>query len=240
MGKGLEFAVEDGADSAVLEKIKKVVSLDNLRDRATGCIELLADNDIKYSEGMRDYLGKLAIEATNHALDTDSLTGAKNRGYLDSSLAGHYKAARTEHDSASVLMIDIDYFKRVNDSYGHQKGDEVLRRVSEIVTKVMRDSDTFARYGGEEFLAILPNTDLAGGLILAKKINKVIARENILPKGEKLTVSIGVAELDEGDDDFSGVIGRADQALYKVKNGGRNGSGYLDSRDVLRGYSAKA
>ena len=170
------------------------------------------------------------LECVNHKLaelsTTDALTGIRNRRYFDQMLEREFNRARREREQLSILMLDIDYFKRVNDEYGHQVGDDVLRQVAKILRKVVhRTTDLIARYGGEEFAIILPNTDVAGAYLVAEKIRKDIADQQLSAEGHSfsMTVSLGLM----GDEPKSGDsadywLKEADDALYKAKESGRN------------------
>jgi diguanylate cyclase (GGDEF)-like protein len=123
-------------------------------------------------------------------------------------------------------MLDIDHFKSINDTYGHQQGDNVLQELSKIMKKNMRDIDVVARYGGEEFAIILPETDLEGACIAAERLRKDIEDNTLLQiKGKKIpvTISIGIAtHPDHKIKDTNDIIRKADIALYNAKNSGRN------------------
>jgi len=120
------------------------------------------------------------------------------------------------------LVIDIDHFKLVNDTFGHQKGDEVLRRLGGIFHDTVRSCDYVARYGGEEFIAMLPEVGTAGGREVAERIRARVARESINRKGDRITVSIGMAMFAEHGDSPELLFQKADQALYAAKASGRN------------------
>jgi diguanylate cyclase (GGDEF)-like protein len=170
------------------------------------------------------------LESVNEKLaelsTTDALTGVRNRRYFDQMLEREFNRARREREQLSILMLDIDYFKRVNDEYGHQVGDDALRRVANVLREVLyRTTDFVARYGGEEFAIILPNTKVAGAYIVAEKIRKMIAKQQFDAAGItfSITVSIGIM----GDEPSSGIsadfwLKEADDALYKAKEEGRN------------------
>lgn len=151
---------------------------------------------------------------------TDRLTGLYNRLKLDEVL--HYEIAQTKRYETplSIIIIDIDHFKSVNDTYGHQTGDMVLIEAAQILRSCSRASDTSGRWGGEEFLIILPNTNLSGALEAAEKIRMAIENYPFSVVGQK-TASFGVSEFlaNENENSF---IERADQALYRAKSGGRN------------------
>ncbi|MFT6899034.1 MAG: diguanylate cyclase (GGDEF)-like protein [Paraglaciecola sp.] len=164
---------------------------------------------------------------------TDGLTGVPNRMQLDTSLNRAWYAAIRGHHHLSLLMIDIDYFKRFNDTFGHVAGDECLKRVAQTIQNALhRDSDSMGRYGGEEFAVVLPFTDLQGAKLIGQHILEEIERLDIdNPKAKttkKVTVSIGVATLDPAQEiDYThaqpeDLIKRADKTLYRAKKQGRN------------------
>lgn len=156
----------------------------------------------------------------------DGLTGLKNRVFFDQTLKQEMKRALRTQSHLSLLFIDIDYFKKINDVHGHLAGDECLRRISSLLKELIRrDTDTVARYGGEEFAIILPNNNKEQAIIMAEKIRHKVEVMK-LPYGEThiaLTISIGVSsmvpELGMSEEAF---IERADNNLYKAKHNGRN------------------
>lgn len=151
---------------------------------------------------------------------TDRLTGLYNRLKLDEVLNYEIAQTRRYETPLSIIIIDIDHFKSVNDTYGHQTGDMVLIEAAQILRSCSRASDTSGRWGGEEFLIILPNTNLSGALEAAEKIRMAIENYPFSVVGQK-TASFGVSEFlaNENENSF---IERADQALYRAKTGGRN------------------
>ncbi len=153
--------------------------------------------------------------------DTDGLTGLFNRRYLDAALEKEWARARRYGLNLSVLMFDIDHFKRFNDEHGHDMGDVVLRQVAATFAQTLRDLDIPCRYGGEEFLGILPNTSCAGALRAAERLRVNI--EKLLVEGLRVTISVGVACLPGRDLESSqNIVERADAMLYQAKAGGRN------------------
>ena len=120
-----------------------------------------------------------------------------------------------------VLFMDIDYFKAINDTYGHDTGDQVLRHVATVLKDTLRESDFVARYGGEEFLAVLPETNAEGALRLAETVRQTVSR-HAFPVAERVTVSIGVAMATDQDKNEEVAVRRADTALYQAKADGRN------------------
>jgi diguanylate cyclase (GGDEF)-like protein len=156
----------------------------------------------------------------------DPLTMLGNRAALDSAIGRELPLAQRHHQDLSVLMIDVDYFKSINDSYGHDKGDQVLREIAKIIQNVCRETDMFFRYGGEEFLVILRNTNTQGAGIIAERLRQQIANTAIhLKEGGAIrpTVSIGISSLHHGcKEKAQDIFKRADVALYKAKSSGRN------------------
>ncbi|MDH3352183.1 MAG: sensor domain-containing diguanylate cyclase [Gammaproteobacteria bacterium] len=162
---------------------------------------------------------------------TDVLTGWHNRRYLLVRLNEELARARRDGSHLVCLMLDVDHFKRVNDSWGHAAGDAVLRELANRIDTQVRASDVAARYGGEEFVVLLPDTDKASGILLAERIRRAISvTEYRLPNGQSvaITASIGIAgttpEPDTEDLKTAGdsLIARADVALYRAKSNGRD------------------
>ncbi len=151
---------------------------------------------------------------------TDELTKLSNRRALAQRFLQEMQRARRHHNSIAFMMVDIDHFKQVNDTYGHLNGDAVLAELAQILVTGARESDVCARYGGEEFALILHETTESGARVLAERIRAKVAAATF-PGGLKLTISIGVAATDEAAL-FTQLIDRADQALYAAKQGGRN------------------
>jgi two-component system cell cycle response regulator len=162
---------------------------------------------------------------------TDVLTGWHNRRYLQVRIKEELARAQRDNANLVCLMLDVDHFKRVNDTWGHAAGDAVLREISQRVESQVRASDVAARYGGEEFVIILPNTNTDDGIRLAERIRGAISAAPVqLPNGEEtpVTVSIGIAGISPGREDRDlktlgdSLIARADVALYSAKSGGRD------------------
>ena len=151
---------------------------------------------------------------------TDNLTGTFNRNKFDEALSFEIQKAKAEGNSLSVILLDIDRFKNINDTYGHQAGDYVLKEIVDIITPSLKRLDIFARWGGEEFIILTPNTDVEGGRILAEKI-RVQLEKNIFNEVGYVTSSFGVAQY-HSSDSVDSLIERADRALYKAKKNGRN------------------
>ncbi len=153
----------------------------------------------------------------------DPLTGLVTRLYLKDELPGLIQRYQLSGLPLSAIFMDIDYFKRVNDTFGHGTGDEVLRAVARLMALSMRDSDTAVRYGGEEFLAVLPNCDVKGGHNTAERLRASVEDHNWehYAKGVAVTISLGVAQHRRGES-MAQWLRRADSALYSAKRAGRN------------------
>ncbi|MFO0644865.1 MAG: diguanylate cyclase [Polyangiales bacterium] len=159
----------------------------------------------------------------------DGLTGLWNRGYFNQRLADEISGYRRHGRDLSLVLIDVDHFKRVNDDYGHPFGDLVLQRIGETLAANSRGSDAACRYGGEELALVLPDTTADQAEIVAERIRRAISTIELRPKGSpvSVTVSLGIAsaaELVPGDEGVSAeaLVARADRALYAAKHGGRN------------------
>ena len=154
--------------------------------------------------------------------ERDSLTGSFNRRTLDQLAARECKVAGN-HKPLSVLFMDLDWFKRINDTHGHPCGDECLRKVAATLRAELRPQDVFGRYGGEEFLVLLPGQDAASARLVGERLREAVEAAVVDWQGEALrfTISIGMAVLREGDDPGK-LLARADKALYRAKREGRN------------------
>lgn len=151
---------------------------------------------------------------------TDALTRTVNRAKFDEIVQNEIHAFRTTYNPFSIIFFDIDHFKMVNDTYGHSRGDKVLISISALITRSIRQNDTFARWGGEEFIILLPSTRQHGATIIAEKFKELIASTHFEEVGH-VTCSFGVTEFTVGDDTQS-LLKRADEALYAAKKAGRN------------------
>jgi diguanylate cyclase (GGDEF)-like protein len=165
---------------------------------------------------------------------TDGLTGVHNRRFFDETLAQEIKRSERSGAPVALMMLDIDHFKRYNDRFGHQAGDEALRAVAQAVAREIRSVDFVARYGGEEFAVIMPATEGHAAAAVAERVRRAVESRNLrAPEGGPVTVSIGVAVYPEAGGDGPGLVAAADGALYAAKGDGRN-------RVVLAGTVASA
>lgn len=184
------------------------------------CITLFDATDA----GISQTALKEAMECLSESSNRDGLTGMYNRRYLEKRLSSEFDRGKRYDSNLSFIIFDLDHFKKVNDTYGHLAGDEVLCNVSRRINDLLRTADVLGRYGGEEFGIILPSTSMDGALILAERIRQVIAQTPIMYKeiAIPVTISIGVSELESGSPNYEHLIHCADLALYYGKENGRN------------------
>lgn len=160
-------------------------------------------------------------------LRNDPLTGVHNRRGLDEALKLMFAMLTRYKKDFSILMVDIDYFKQINDRHGHLRGDQILRELADLMVRTARDADVVTRYGGEEFSIVLPETTLEGACEFAERLRRKI-QETLT-----ITVSMGVAQA-RNDDSPSGLLDRADSALYTAKSDGRNCVYHSDAGITVR------
>ncbi|GFO65225.1 diguanylate cyclase response regulator [Geomonas paludis] len=168
---------------------------------------------------------KQANEQLKRLTNIDHLTGLFNRRYLAEVLEAEFFRAKRNRESLSLVIIDIDFFKQVNDTYGHQNGDVVLSSVAEVVQQQMRAYDSAARYGGEEFVLVFPGTALEGAVIAAERLRQAVIDHTFPHPLQDLTVTVsaGVATYPSTQvDNIDALFRRADEALYRAKQNGRN------------------
>ncbi len=173
-------------------------------------------------------INNIELEKANDQLEiiskTDGLTGLLNRKSWEDILQGEYERESRYHENCSLLMFDIDHFKKVNDNFGHPAGDEVIKQTADIVKASIRKSDVAGRYGGEEYVILLPHTSVDCAHILAERIRKKVEARPAFYENQEIpyTISIGVAEFHSSLKNPTHWIDCADQALYDSKQGGRN------------------
>ncbi|MFQ5644395.1 MAG: diguanylate cyclase [Thiogranum sp.] len=228
-------AFASGATDYLVKLPEKIELLARVRAHAKSYLaQKERDDAFRAMEKMQDQLSAINSELSHSNRELkrlssmDGLTGLANRRQFDETLEQEWQRAQRTELPLSLLFADIDYFKRYNDSYGHQAGDDCLRKVAASLQKtVHRPADLVSRYGGEEFVMILPDTTSEGALAVAEKVLANIAGLNIPHKNsdsaDRVTLSIGVATLhpEEGAG-CDTLIEAADQMLYKAKDNGRN------------------
>lgn len=173
-------------------------------------------------------VSRQALEKANQELGklsrTDHLTGLHNRGYWEQCLQLEFERYIRTQQPTSLIMLDIDHFKQVNDTQGHLAGDAVIRQLADIIRQMIRTTDIAGRYGGEEFAILLLNTSAANAEILAERLRYAVETQAIPYEGEKLmvTISLGIAAADNSFADYQSWLEKADQSLYQAKERGRN------------------
>ena len=205
------------------KEIKRILSTqsytaDAYTDQDTEALELLAAHAAIALENAQLFseIQELAI--------TDPLTKIFNRRHFFDMAEQDFDRSKRYHRPMSMIMMDIDHFKRVNDTYGHGVGDQVLQKIAAIYNHTLREVDIFARYGGEEFVVLLPETTATEAQLIAERLRQLIARTPIEITNQtlSLTISFGVVELDADCRNIEELIDRSDQALYQSKHNGRN------------------
>lgn len=175
----------------------------------------------RYNDRLRS-----SVRQTIELAVTDGLTGLNNRRYLDNHLKTLFNRAATRGRALSVCITDIDRFKQVNDTYGHDAGDEVLKEFARRIRSTVRGADLACRYGGEEFVVVMPDTDAAAAAMIAERLRDIIERTPFALPGSdvglSLTASLGIATNAPGVDTPEQLLKQADKALYEAKNSGRN------------------
>lgn len=209
-----------------------------VQNRVMGSLQLYTDTPQAFSGEDAQLLWILALsaeslitrdfgnEALLHLAFTDFLTGMKTRGYFEQQLELEIKRAERRNAPLSLLMIDLDFFKKLNDGYGHHVGDQLLRDLSTLLMKDMREIDTVARYGGEEFVIILPETNEAAAFHVAERLRRSVAKAKFFAGSpdhvEHLSISVGISVLGQDANFKKDLIETSDTALYEAKARGRN------------------
>jgi diguanylate cyclase (GGDEF)-like protein len=209
-----------------------------VQGRVLGSLQLFCEKGGSFSEEDARLLWTLALVAENlltreqanegllRFAFTDYLTGLRTRGSFEQQLDLEVKRSDRKGEQFSLLMVDIDHFKSLNDNYGHHVGDLVLRQVTSLLVKDMREVDTVARYGGEEFVIILPEAEEQEAIAVAQRLRKAVQNSDFQIEGldghEKLTISIGIAVYGRDATCRQKLIEYADAALYAAKSSGRN------------------
>lgn len=210
--------LEAGADDYLPKPYNEI----ELNARIYACLrtKALQDDLRQKNVQLEDMLKKVSVLAS-----TDYLTGLYNRRQFEIILKKEYLRAVRYKEPLTCFMVDIDHFKRINDTFGHNAGDAVLKEVSLTITTNLREIDLIARWGGEEFIIALPNTDEEGSLTPASRILKAVSEHHVslLPSEERITISIGIAAIPGPSiTTYEQLIHAADEALYTAKKNGRD------------------
>lgn len=180
----------------------------------------------KNLQSVRKEIEQVQQQRTNLEKETflDPLTRIPNRRAYDLRIKEELQRYHRYRQSFSLLLFDVDHFKKVNDSFGHWAGDKCLREAIKRIKPVMRDSDFLARYGGEEFVIILPGTDRESARAVAERLRVMIEKTHFMFQGQEipLTISIGVTETESSDTNQQVLFSRVDAAMYQAKRSGRN------------------
>jgi diguanylate cyclase (GGDEF)-like protein len=199
--------------------------------------EMVVDSSLNVASALTYVVLVLSLHATLIALVVgrlidelrklsmhDALTGLLNRRAIEETLHAQFRSSRRSGESFVVMMLDLDYFKRINDEFGHATGDLALKHVSALLLSALRDIDRLARFGGEEFVVLMPGATLAQAKPIAERLRALLVANPLLENGKQvpLSVSIGIAQWHGNDDDAPLLLQRADAALFQAKVQGRN------------------
>ena len=206
---------------------KEIVGVLNINDVDQDPFDV---NDLDFILNLSEFIAMsisnaVLYEQTSKLAVTDGLTGISNRTTMEQSLLNEFGRSMRYNSPLSIVLLDVDHFKDVNDSYGHQKGDEILVTFASILKKFCRANDIAARYGGEEFLMILPQSNAQGAFKIAERVREEIMKMSFVGNDSKfsVTTSCGVAELNRDYmKNTDQLISVADNAMYEAKNSGRN------------------
>lgn len=165
-------------------------------------------------------------DAASKRAITDEMTGAYNRRFLDDAIVTHFESAKKANSPLSVVMVDLDYFRDINDNYGHETGDSMIMEVVRVYNEILAEEDILARYGGDEFTILLPGRDSKAAFEIAEIVRREIESLDILEKFngpvKRVTLSQGIASYPENAKDIKTLREQADQSLYRAKEEGRN------------------
>jgi diguanylate cyclase (GGDEF)-like protein len=205
------------------------IHLSSYSDEFDGIVKEFNSMNLKLSETTVSLeVMKTIVEERTHDLEqlsnTDPLTKVANRRALFERGKMELSREHRTHSNLSLVLLDCDYFKDINDQFGHQVGDSLLKHICKVCNQEIRDIDFLARYGSEEFVIILPDCDLNGGVEIANRIQRSLAKQcfNIENKEIEMTLSIGICKLSDKHKNFEQLINEADQAMYLAKKNGRN------------------
>lgn len=221
------------AEAPVSEVMTRTVICCGPEDEVAYLLHLMNENAIRHIPVLdgEKLIGVLSIRELTKAYEllqieanTDPLTQVSNRRPFLKNLDTEYHKALQEGQPMSVAMLDVDHFKRINDTYGHDAGDKTLQELSRMLIREFRSIDLVGRLGGEEFALVFPETDLAGAYAACERLRAMVQSSEIAAGAQKikLTVSIGLTQLTEHTSESAALLKRADELLYVAKNSGRN------------------
>ncbi len=231
---GAELGGQGNSLNAYMAKLNKATSVDDISGIATQIVSETS-SIVNSTKVLKDQLEstvsevnalKVELEGAKQTATTDMLTKLLNRRGFDEAMAKVLSNLKTTPEPVSIIMLDIDFFKKVNDTYGHLIGDNVLKMLGKYLVDSIKGKDIAARFGGEEFILVLPKTDLEGAYILSEQIRLGLRKMNLKTKKSgksigPITISLGIALLKDGES-VETLIKRADDALYHAKNSGRD------------------
>lgn len=228
--KAFSGALEGGKSENLAARVAQIASATRLMaDQNRDLKAKLEDSSSQINELRHD------LESIRQEALTDSLTGVGNRKHFDSALQSIVADTMADDQDVSLLLLDIDHFKKFNDTHGHPAGDQVLRLIGRVLREIVKGRDVPCRYGGEEFAIVLPQTDLNGALRVAEQIRLSVAGKTLVRKSSgqdlgRITISVGAAQFAPGEP-LMEFVERADSALYAAKQGGRNQVSSLSAGD---------
>jgi len=202
--------------------IKRLIDDTHAKAAETECFKSKVVRMSEEVKSLDEKIKRVSLDA-----NTDELTGIMNRRAFKEKISETLTQCKETNNAFSIVMVDIDHFKRLNDTHGHQVGDKVLTFIASLIEKNIRGGDYVARYGGEEFVIVLPNTSLENAICVGDNIRSYLSSQKLFDKKSNLTLgvltlSMGVATFNLGRDDLEALIERADQCLYQAKDNGRN------------------
>jgi diguanylate cyclase len=231
---GIEMDAQGNNINTYATELNQATSLDTIIEIAKHIVaetKIMADSRKALTNKLDSTISEIDVlrkelEGTKQAAKTDMLTGLLNRRGFDETIVQVIENLKTTHEPLCIIMLDIDFFKKVNDAYGHLIGDTVLKMLSGLIKDSIKGKDIAARFGGEEFILALPQTPIKGAHALAEQIRLNLKRMNLKIKGtgesiSQITISLGIALYRDGES-IESVIKRADEALYQAKDTGRD------------------
>jgi len=223
-----------------LEILQHRENISRALDRKISLMTAISDYLGSYKEALKDHK-IVEINSYERAIEEstrDHLTGLFNKAYFQSTLAQHLSLANRNNTELSILFLDIDNFKEINDTFGHNSGDAILKTIARIIHQKLRTSDILARFGGDEFVVLMPNTYKINALVLSERLRKAISKKPIKIKDTncKITISGGVAGFPVDAQKARNLLDLADSALYRAKGAGKNSIALFkeDKRRFLR------